>query len=408
MRINFIVNPDYIRKIKFPSGRQTYHIYPLLTDYRAGNIPSEINPRSHKPDTVDGKKIDIEIEKTLSDDPEFFDLINRGCFIHAARVNYNPETRVCELDFDSDDSMFGMPDGKTTDRALQRIQGEGQINLDHARVHLEIVVGLKNRDEIRAVAEGRNTSIQVKDISLLNFSNEFQWIKSALKGKPYAGRIGYEENAEGDVSVRDILSYIHLLVSSTPVQAYSSKGSVIDSFMADKPKYMRMAPFLGSILEMRDYVEEYIPYVINGMRGGCLGGRRGHKVNLHKQANIFSGRVPSHIITEAVLFPILISLRPLLEIKDGKPQWKFGLSPEEFFLTKTGETTLRTTAKRSVMYEETYGSQIINQLYNQLDEIHEGQPNVCGKSRSTYQAMIQYGENFVKDEEIKRLRAQVR
>ena len=82
-------------------------------------------------------------------------------------------------------------------------------------------MGIGDRDRIGRLVSGRNTSRQVKSWSLADFDGTFDWIRDVLdrKNGPFAGRIGYEENAGKEVTILDVLSYLTLFH-----QEFDAKG----------------------------------------------------------------------------------------------------------------------------------------------------------------------------------------
>ena len=59
-------------------------------------------------------------------------------------------------------------------------------------VKIEVIEGF-GPDELVKLVDARNSSNQVRDESLMNLANDFDMIKAALKGEPFADKIAYKE-----------------------------------------------------------------------------------------------------------------------------------------------------------------------------------------------------------------------
>mgnify|MGYP000227012834 CR=1 FL=1 len=129
--------------------------------------------------------------------------------------------------FEKPDPIHGIVDGATTDAVIKDIQNDiaksllgenGQFSdlitqdlfsptdengelyqLAKARVHLEIISGIKDKSVIAKLSQGRNTSTQVKKETMAHFNGHFDWIKEILDKQKYGVNIGYEENADSDI-----------------------------------------------------------------------------------------------------------------------------------------------------------------------------------------------------------------
>ena len=63
--------------------------------------------------------------------------------------------------------------------------------LKDARLHVEVIVGIGDRDRIGRLVSGRNTSRQVKSWSLAEFDGTFDWIRRrSLGATPFLPRCG--------------------------------------------------------------------------------------------------------------------------------------------------------------------------------------------------------------------------
>ena len=118
------VSQDNIRTFKDPhtENLSIIHAFVKVRDLPNGEIPDDINPRSHEKVKETGK-IPENITETLEERPELFHLLNRGCLVLAKRAWYDNQSKLLHFIVDSKEEN-GMVDGATTDRILARLKRE--------------------------------------------------------------------------------------------------------------------------------------------------------------------------------------------------------------------------------------------------------------------------------------------
>ncbi len=392
--IRFKVGQDNFRRINL-GGVSVYHCYPKLSDWAGRQLPDDVNPRSHEEDCL-VSPLAKSIEATLLESPSAFFLANRGSTIIAERVNFNPNSGIVDI-LISDDENQGLADGATTDAVIGKVQkdaaGERSFlelqekeipaHLKHARLHLEILTGLKERETIGRLVSGRNTSKQVKSWSLADFRNEFGWLQSILESKssPFAGKIGYEENSGKEMNVLDILALLTLFhpefdqreegKSKAPTVAYSSKGRM-DSRLRDPQLlsgYLSLSPVVLDILRLHDHVYAGFDKAYTNAFGvkAKLGKRHGIESRLESNPYYLplTGKKSNYVIPAGLIFPLLASLRSLLVNRENKPSY-WAENPFSFF--------------------DKYGAELVSGLIEQLD-IFGGNPNTTGKKKPVYTSL---------------------
>lgn len=389
-KITFSVEDDCLRRVIIKEeGREVriYHIYPRLWNWKGGQLPEDVNPRSHDEAALTSG-VAKAIGATISDSPEDFYLANRGATILAEDLTYNKDRGLVEITI-SDPDLHGIADGATSDAVLAKIQkdllaehGEKatEILLNRGRIHLEVIVGLTLKERIDRLVLGRNTSRQVTPWSMSNFRGAFDWITEILEAKDseFAGKIGYEENAGKSVTVLDVLSLLTLFHpdydtkgkgerNKAPTVAYSSKGRM-DARLNHKDLqagYKALAPILSDILRLHDYVYAQFEYAYKKALDGRakLGRRAGFE---SKKVELpFTGRYSNYTVPAGVLFPLLASMRALVRYdKNGKSYWQ--QKPEAFF--------------------DANGSELVAALIEQLDTVG-GNPQTAGKKKPVYTAL---------------------
>lgn len=394
--VKFRIGKEHLRKFEFPNGEDIviYHLYPTLAEWVGKAIPDEVNPRSHDMDMIQSP-VARDIKNTIRNRPEDFFLANRGATVVAEELRFDPTRSEVEIQI-ADPEVHGLADGATSDAVVEMVQREiGGTRkfsdlvfeeipdyLKRARIHVEVIVGLSNRDRIGMLARGRNTSRQVKSWSLADFQGAFDWIQDILESdkSKFRGRIGYEENAGKEVNVLDVISLMTLfsrewddkaagLKRKAPTVAYSSKGRM-DARLQDpnlSPYYRALSPILEDILRLHDYVyARFEDSYKEAMGGGKLGRRRGVESRPNNPVVLpLTGASSNYDIPNGYVFPLLAALRALVLYNDeGKAQWKS--SPFKFF--------------------DDLGPELVQVLIEQVDNLG-GNPQLAGKSRAVYTSL---------------------
>ena len=394
--IKFRVGKEHLRKFEFPNGEDIviYHIYPTLADWVGKAMPDDVNPRSHDLEVIHSA-VARDIKNTIRSKPEDFFLANRGATVVAEDLRFDPTREEVQITI-ADPELHGLADGATSDAVVELVQREiaGSRKftdlvfeeipdyLKRARLHVEVIVGLSSRDRIGMLAQGRNTSRQVKSWSLADFQGAFDWIRDILEApqSKFQGRVGYEENAGKEINILDVISLMTLfsrewddkgagLKRKAPTVAYSSKGRM-DTRLQDPslaPYYQALAPILEDILRLHDYVyARFEGAYKEAMGGGKLGRRRGVESRPNNPIVLpLTGSKSNYDIPNGYIFPLLASFRALVEyVEEGKAKWKS--NPFKFF--------------------DDSGPELLQVLIEQIDNLG-GVPQLAGKSRAVYTSL---------------------
>lgn len=391
IKLTVAVDDDAIRKVILKDGGvevRIYHLYPKLSAWIGGQLPDEVNPRSHDEEAI-RSAVAQAIETTAKESPEDFYLANRGSTILAENLNYDKSRGVAEIII-TDDALQGIADGATTDAVLARVRSSlisevGEIDalklLGRGRHHLEVIVGLNSKERIDRLVLGRNTSRQVKPWSMSDFRGAFDWIRDIVdkQESPFRSKVGFEENAGRPVTVLDILSLLTLFHGEfdgkggggdkrkAPTVAYSSKGRM-DARLNDpnlQPGYKALGPILPDILKLSEHIYAGFHAAYKEARDGKakLGLRQGFEQKEHILP--LTGRKANYTVPSGVLFPLLASMRALVRYDSaGNASWK--TSPFGFF--------------------DKHGADLVGTLIEQL-ELLGGNPQTAGKKKPVYLTM---------------------
>ncbi|KQQ13662.1 hypothetical protein ASF53_11875 [Methylobacterium sp. Leaf123] len=387
---------DDFKRIEVGDARGRYEIYrisPVVAHWPAGQVPDDVNPRSHKPESLNGK-IAGDIERTLRDSPEDFWLANRGGFLLAEKVDFNPKTSMLTIRL-TDSKLHGLADGATTNAVIEKllalvgVPGEEKLGaaLAKARFNLDVVVGLTDHERIGKLVQGRNRSVQVKEWSLADFRGGFDWLKDTVDrhGGPLRNRIGWEENSGRSVSVLDLISLLTLFHPSfegsnrrrAPTAAFSSKGTADKRLLDDRMQagFMALSPVLEDIVEFHDHVncnfdKAYAEYnKRDNKKGYGLGKRKG--VEPRPEELPFTGVMCEYRYDKGLIFPLLAAHRCLLSFEGGTASWRS--PPGEFF--------------------DAYGHELVGRLFDEYQKLRNN-PAAVGKNASVYETLYEKAQNL--------------
>lgn len=324
------------------------HAYVPIRNFPTGQVPDDINPRSH--DKLPSR-LAVTIEESLKEAPSYFHLLNRGILVLADKASYDSQKEILTFTVTSTEQN-GLVDGATTDRVLARVKSEipefDKLKveaipefLQDSAVHLEIISG--DIDSMLVdLASARNTSVQVKEFALENLGGGFDWLKEAIGESEFNNRIRFRENDPQPVDVRQVLGLLTLFHPKwnqdkrEPIIAYSNKGEVLDNYRSDEWKhgYEVLRPITVDILRLYDYIQVNFQKVYEQYKSGIgskarLGSRR--EVQF-KEKTLYtlplSQQKTQYRIPDGWIYPILGSFRMLVK-HNTEVTWYF--DPFKFF-----------------------------------------------------------------------------
>lgn len=336
-------------------------MYTAICDIK--DIPNEFlewmetNPRKQNLKGKVGKKITSSLVTGHN-----FHLLNRGILLSAASVTFNNYDNLVSVTFE-DPELHGDVDGGHTLKVI--LENQNELDRGQQFVKLEILTGVEGFFE--DLAEARNTSAQVKDESIANLKDYYEMIKDTLKDEPYAKRINYMENDEGDIEVTDLLAIMNLFnidrykgMDECPVNSYSSKKKCSDLYITEYEKmtfgdsdesdnpYCKMLPILVDFFKLYDklesnidsYYRKKVPLGKYGATSGVTVAKEGKNFETQFYENAIKYSTP-----KGFLYPILGAFRALVEEgTDGKYKWK--KNPYDV-MDKIGPELVTATIERS-------------------------------------------------------------
>ena len=328
------VAPQTFKKIDDPLNNESkkYVFYVKIDDISRG-IPMATNPRDQKLTSGVAKAI----RNSLKLDDGNFQLKNRGIVLSAGKVHFNNKTNEVTIYFDND-YTHGNIDGGHTYKITQEYIGKGL----NQYVQFEVMTGVD--DIIVELAEARNTSVQVDEKSLAELVGKFDPIKEGIDGLSFYNRIAFKQNqleTEIDpvtgkekslkmIDARDVVSILSMFniaiynEDKHPMQAYSSKATMLNKFLNDPEEYRKFVNVMPDIFDLFDDIEVEFPAAVNlnNMRYGRkkYAGWKDDKIVAKSK---FNQRDMNYKVPDGFVYPILAGFRVLLKYNEDTEKYFF-------------------------------------------------------------------------------------
>jgi hypothetical protein len=219
-----------------------------------------------------------------------FHLAHLGITIVATefrKVEIDGRDDVYQLKFKldlSDEPEDGIVNGLHTMAVIENLLEEGIELSPHQYVSFTVITGIADDDRttiIPFIAKGRNTVLHVKEESIDNLMGAFDTLKAAIEPLPYENLIGWEESANRDYHVLDVLAIMTALNPilypnenggtgdvTHPIIAADHKRGCLKRFEADQAAYNRLAPLLPDMLDLYDMIRSEARDLYNDATGG--------------------------------------------------------------------------------------------------------------------------------------------
>lgn len=377
MNFRISVSAEHVRTIKDPNSENVRIVHALVN---VNNLPKEIplDPDPRRP-KINGA-VTKRISASLATNNGRFHLLNRGITISVKHYEFDNKREILTLVIPPDDEKYGIIDGGHTYYSIiktvadareeepdeaEQPGGQNSDPFEDQFVHIEILERVENY--LADIAEARNFSIQLKNWTLANYRDKFDWLLDAL-GRDYADRtIKVSENDEQPVGILDVIQILGavnpiLFPDEKPAQdAYKTAGKILTAFIDDDDRYgfKKMGNVARDVLHLYDYVRANFAKMYNapddvGERGR-FGSRKETKEMKAKKGSRskatyyfldpLSGPVQGEVpIDKGLAIPLISGFRVLLEERDGMLEWL--TDPIELF-DKYGTKLVRTIMNAS-------------------------------------------------------------
>lgn len=344
------VGKEFIRTLQDPMGKdhKTTYAFVKVTDIPFGEIPTEVNPRDQNLHS----RVARQIATSFEENTDTFHILNRGMTITALSSKYDNKTGELELEIND---RYGILDGLHSLRVVEKavkacleMPKEDWPSFMDGYVKIEVIEGVKG-DMVIDLASSRNSSIAVRDYSLMNLEGGFDNIQKILNQAPFGDKIGYKENEDKPIHILDVISLLtafhpSFIESETPpIISYASKGRCLELFRSNPASYEQLAPIMVRILELYDYLHLKVePFYteLGGMSGisGKGADKKSEQVRIGKVLELKRIKEGFHLnflnkeafvkTSSGLLMPILGSLRGIVSYRASTTKWK--MNPFEF------------------------------------------------------------------------------
>jgi hypothetical protein len=325
------------------------------------HIYSGANPRKHpKVKSRVARQIRQSLlnEDTVSD---AFHLAHLGITVVAtefAKVDGREDAYRLKFQIDdSDEPQDGIVNGLHTLAVIEELLGSGMEISPNQYVSFTVITGIPAEERatiVPFIAKGRNTVLQVKDESIDNLMKRFDTLKQAIEPYPFADKIGWEESANTDYDVLDVLAIMTALNPSLypnenggngdithPIIAADHKRACLKRFEESTQAYNQLAHLLPDMLHLYDLIRSDARDRYNetgkGKRGGRLRvmtSRKNRQTGKAVEDALYFpflrvgksyGKHGTWELTYSATFAILAAFRNFVVLgEDGTYQWKGG------------------------------------------------------------------------------------
>lgn len=284
------------------------------------------------------------------------------------RLWFNPEVKQ------------GIANGNHSYHLLIEEQASGNIP-NNQYVEIKVHTGVP-ADVVPDLADGLNSSMQVREESLADLRNQFDWLKNGVLADHPFGRevISWHEGDDGEYDVREVVA---LLMALDPTRyqledpigienTYARLSSVFHSYLADPGRVERFAPIVVQALELYEYVRFTATTLWQGRFRATLIADR-------KKTGVFSfpflldkNGNPSNSdarLTKAAAIPCFAAFRALVDVPtDGSSvRWRY-----DFEEIKS-------------MWDQ-YGPEVMREVHDAVTRQHNGNTHYAGRSPMLYRA----------------------
>jgi hypothetical protein len=378
------VPPPHIRKLQDPTnpavsrsvGYSTFERLPF-------KVPMDPNPRQPTDKSLRSTLAD-DIRTTAMEARGLFHLINAGIFILADSVEYNNDKGLLTFVVDTAKGQ-GLYNGGHTLKIIEELVQNGFSQIQepgqHQYCNFDIQVGVEAK-HLADIAEGRNSTVPLKQKTLADYQDKFDWVKEALKTKTYRDKIGYVESHDKPEDIERIicrLTAVNCLIydkDNQPIVAYTSKKRCFELFIDEPDKYKPLAAILPDVLEFYEHlVAKAREYYLELVPGGKFVQWEGAVKQLKRTTDILpiTGEEVEYRVADGWLIPLLAAFRALVQVKNGKAEWM--VRPE-------------------VIYKR-IGGRLIRILYETHTTLGKN-PNAVGKYENVYRQLFAEVESELK------------
>ena len=310
-------------------------------------FPLKANPRSYN----EGGSTTKKIRKTLNEEPDLFEVLNRGITVVCDNLKFKDGEALFEFSSWSQGVVDG---GHTLTTAIKAANSDEDIPAKHAKVTIKVMYGPGVVALASRISETYNTVEKVSQMSMNNLRGYFDPIKENLKPTGYFTDIKWEQNEKGcRISCNRIVGLLnsfdptrwgqHNGLISQPTDSYNSASHTqldvqklyeTKGFTVENP-YFALSKVTAKIIELFEWVEHNFPLLYErssgkkyvklevtlptGQKaslakfteGSIIVNNDGEKQTMYK-TYFYGDNIPSYVPT-SLIYAIVAPMRRLLE-----------------------------------------------------------------------------------------------
>ncbi len=373
-----IIHAQYARRMPAPADAPTElatvdtHIFRVKAAEIPPGIPDDANPRTPNLNRQVYRRVRASLDG--SEGTGSFHLKHGGIVLVAEKVERMPDERY-RLWFNPQVKQ-GIANGNHSYRLILEAQ-EADTIPDNQYVEIKVHTGVP-ADVVPDLAEGLNTSMQVREESLADLRSQFDWLKESLA--PVGDKaISWHEGDEGEYDVREVIA---LLMALDPTRytledpigienTYARLSSVFRSYLTDPDKVKRFGPIALEAMELYEYIRYSAVSLWKGrFRGTLIADRKKNSMFTFPFLPDGKGgtRQSDTRLTKAAAIPSFAAFRALVDVPEhGDASWRY-----DFEEIKS-------------MWDD-YGSDVMREVHDAVTKQHSGNTHYAGRSVMLYRA----------------------
>ncbi len=362
-----LIHDDHCKRLRDPIQPDVFHLEAFLTFSEAAKLDrgnANVRPSSAR------KPAYKAMLETVDSSPDTFHLKNRGITYFCDRFQYDNAKKLVtvtlpEVAEDDDEPKFGIADGGHTFSVIQEtitrlteLKEKERWTMPFVRVHF--IAGTKSlptTDE--EIVEALNTSSQVQQFTLDEYSGEFDELKEALSKAGFdLSTIAFRENEEKAWTVMEIIQRMACFLKerwqlTQPASMYKSKGKALELYINEtsRNEFRRLYDVVHDVVTFPEFIQatlskgELVPLRSFGKLRAVTNLKKPWK----RPGTPFE---TTHRMDLAALLPMASAFRELLVLKGDRYAWR--VDPRQVFLNSaeklynvlnTRSSKIRTTSQ---------------------------------------------------------------
>lgn len=203
------------------------------------------------------------------------------------------------------------------------------------QVTVEILTGEAVTKNFVKLAMTRNRSQQVKNQSLAELDNSFDWIKEIVASEPYANDIIYKENENGTVSIEHIVWLMTVVNIRLFPDIHSNcgirpKAAMNEYIKANKEYGLTIKnPFYSARNILLDLIKVY-DYIETHFGDDCKSYGKFKFVKVGKYTSTFYKTKLKYKSPNQFVYPVVSSLRAIIGVNEESGELFWKIDPFEF------------------------------------------------------------------------------